>query len=116
MQARWLVEFWAAVVAFAILMYVILDGYDLGVGMLFGTTRDESHRVAMMGAIAPYWDGNETWLVLIGTILFAAFPTVYAIFLPAFYTAARRCGPCGIAASILAPRSWRSCKGPRSAG
>ena len=81
----WLADFWAAVIAFAILMYVILDGYDLGVGILFGTIRNEQHRATMMGAIAPYWDGNETWLVLIGAGLFAAFPMVYAIFLPAFY-------------------------------
>lgn len=85
MDSIWLVDFWAAVIAFAILMYVVLDGYDLGVGILFGTSHDESHRVTMMGAIAPYWDGNETWLVLVGTGLFAAFPTVYAIFLSAFY-------------------------------
>ena len=72
-------------IAFAILVYVILDGYDLGVGILFGATASESHRVTMMNAIAPYWDGNETWLVLVGAGLFAAFPMVYAIFLPAFY-------------------------------
>ena len=81
----WLVYFWAAVIAFAILMYVVLDGFDLGVGILFGTMTDERHRATMMGAIAPYWDGNETWLVLTGAGLFAAFPMVYAIFLPAFY-------------------------------
>ena len=81
----WLVYFWAAVIAFAILMYVVLDGYDLGVGILFGTMTDGRHRATMMGAIAPYWDGNETWLVLTGAGLFAAFPMVYAIFLPAFY-------------------------------
>jgi cytochrome d ubiquinol oxidase subunit II len=77
--------FWAAVIAFAILVYVVLDGYDLGVGILFGTTRSEQHRVTMMNAIAPFWDGNETWLILIGAGLFASFPMVYAIFLPAFY-------------------------------
>ena len=81
----WLVNFWAAVIAFAILMYVILDGYDLGVGILFGTMTSETHRATMMSAIAPYWDGNETWLVLVGAGLFATFPMVYAIFLPAFY-------------------------------
>lgn len=81
----WLVYFWAAVIAFAILMYVVLDGFDLGVGILFGTMTDERHRTTMMNAIAPFWDGNETWLVLIGTALYATFPMVYAIFLPAFY-------------------------------
>ena len=78
-------HFLGCVIAFAILVYVILDGYDLGVGILFGTTHNEQHRVTMMKAIAPFWDGNETWLVLIGAGLFAAFPMVYAIFLPAFY-------------------------------
>ena len=81
----WLVHFWAAVIAFAILMYVVLDGFDLGVGILFGIQTSEQHRTTMMGAIAPFWDGNETWLVLIGAGLFATFPMVYAIFLPAFY-------------------------------
>jgi cytochrome bd ubiquinol oxidase subunit II len=85
MDAGWLADFWAAVIAFAILMYVVLDGYDLGVGILFGTVNDERHRATMMASIAPYWDGNETWLILVGAGLFAAFPTVYAIFLPAFY-------------------------------
>ena len=81
----WLVHFWAAVIAFAILMYVVLDGFDLGVGILFGTQASEQHRTTMMGAIAPFWDGNETWLVLVAAGLFATFPMVYAIFLPAFY-------------------------------
>jgi cytochrome d ubiquinol oxidase subunit II len=77
--------FWAAVIAFAILMYAILDGFDLGVGILFGWTKDESLRVQMMDSIAPFWDGNETWLVVIGAGLFAAFPQVYAVFLGVFY-------------------------------
>ena len=85
MDPSWLVDFWAGVIAFAILMYVVLDGYDLGVGILFGTATGESDRITMLAAIAPYWDGNETWLILIGAGLFAAFPMVYAIFLPAFY-------------------------------
>lgn len=85
MDAAWLANFWAGVIAFAILAYVVLDGYDLGVGILFGTTANERHRTTMMNAIAPYWDGNETWLVLVGAGLFAAFPMVYAIVLPAFY-------------------------------
>jgi cytochrome bd ubiquinol oxidase subunit II len=85
MDASWLPVFWAAVIAFAILVYVLLDGFDLGVGILFGTTRDQSFRGHMLTAIAPFWDGNETWLVLIGASLFGAFPMVYAIFLPAFY-------------------------------
>ena len=77
--------FWAAVIAAAILIYVILDGFDIGVGILFGTTRDETKRRQMMTSIAPFWDGNETWLVVIGASLFAAFPAAYAVFLGAFY-------------------------------
>jgi cytochrome d ubiquinol oxidase subunit II len=77
--------FWAGTIAASILIYVILDGFDLGVGMLFGTTRDEAKRKEMLVTIAPFWDGNETWLVVIGASLFAAFPAVYAVFLGAFY-------------------------------
>lgn len=84
-EASPLALFWAGVLALAILVYVILDGFDLGVGILFGTTREESHRAQMMDTIAPFWDGNETWLVVIGAGLYAAFPAVYAVFLGAFY-------------------------------
>jgi cytochrome bd ubiquinol oxidase subunit II len=77
--------FWIAVIGVAILVYTILDGFDLGVGILFGTTRDEKLREEMVASISPFWDGNETWLVVIGASLFAAFPTAYAVFLPAFY-------------------------------
>ncbi len=84
-QPSALALFWAAVIAVAIVVYVILDGFDLGVGILFGTTRDRTLQNQMMNAISPFWDGNETWLVVIGASLFAAFPTVYAVFLPAFY-------------------------------
>jgi cytochrome d ubiquinol oxidase subunit II len=77
--------FWVGVIAVAIMVYVILDGFDLGVGILFGTTDNEALRDEMMATIAPFWDGNETWLVVIGVSLFAAFPTAYAVFLPAFY-------------------------------
>ena len=77
--------FWAGVIAVSILIYVILDGFDLGVGVLYGATRDEQKRVQMMNTIAPFWDGNETWLIIIGASLFAAFPAVYAVFLSAFY-------------------------------
>jgi len=80
-----LTVFWAGVIAVSILIYVILDGFDLGVGILFGTTRAEEHRQEMLNTIAPYWDGNQTWLVIIGASLFAAFPVVYAVFLGAFY-------------------------------
>jgi cytochrome bd ubiquinol oxidase subunit II len=85
MDASSLAIFWAALIAFAILVYVLLDGFDLGVGILFGTTGNEAYRRRMMSAIAPVWDGNETWLILVGASLFGAFPMIYAIFLPAFY-------------------------------
>jgi cytochrome bd ubiquinol oxidase subunit II len=84
-QATHLTVFWAAVIAASILIYIILDGFDLGVGILFGTTREETHRQEMLNTIAPFWDGNQTWLVIIGASLFAAFPVVYAVFLSAFY-------------------------------
>jgi cytochrome d ubiquinol oxidase subunit II len=77
--------FWAAVIAFAIVVYVILDGFDLGVGVLFGLAENEARRDHMLATISPFWDGNETWLVVIGASLFAAFPLVYSVFLPAFY-------------------------------
>jgi cytochrome d ubiquinol oxidase subunit II len=78
-------NFWAAVLAFGLLLYVVLDGFDLGVGILFGFTRDEADRRRMLSAISPVWDGNETWLVIGGTVLWAAFPIVYALILSAFY-------------------------------
>jgi cytochrome d ubiquinol oxidase subunit II len=56
--------FWVAILAVSILLYVLLDGFDLGVGMLFGLTHDETRRREMLSAIAPMWDGNETWLVV----------------------------------------------------
>ena len=85
MEPSALALFWAAVIAVAIAVYVLLDGFDLGVGILFGTTRDAALRKQMMDAISPFWDGNETWLVVTGASLFGAFPLVYSVFLPAFY-------------------------------
>ncbi|MGB3721650.1 MAG: cytochrome d ubiquinol oxidase subunit II [Pacificimonas sp.] len=80
-----LTEVWAFIIAGAVFAYVVMDGFDLGIGILFpvfdvGTERDQA-----MNAIAPVWDGNETWLVLGGGGLFAAFPLAYAIILPALY-------------------------------
>jgi cytochrome d ubiquinol oxidase subunit II len=86
MDASNLQLFWTGVIGISIMTYVALDGFDLGIGMLSGTTKDESLRDRMLEAISPFWDGNETWLVAIGTSLFAAFPVVYAVFLSAFYT------------------------------
>ena len=76
---------WAALIGTAVFMYVLLDGFDLGIGILFPTARTESERDQMTRTIAPYWDGNETWLVLGGAGLFVAFPKAYSIIMPAFY-------------------------------
>jgi cytochrome d ubiquinol oxidase subunit II len=76
---------WACLIAFAVLAYVLLDGFDLGVGILFGIERDYEERSVMVNAIAPMWDGNETWLVLGGGGLFAVFPLAYAVIMPALY-------------------------------
>jgi cytochrome d ubiquinol oxidase subunit II len=75
----------AAVIAAGVLVYIVLDGFDLGVGILFAVSPDGEARATMMNSIAPVWDGNETWLVLGGTVLFAGFPAAYAVALPAFY-------------------------------
>jgi cytochrome d ubiquinol oxidase subunit II len=80
-----MVMFWVLLLAVSILLYVLLDGFDLGVGMLFALARGAARRDAMLGAVAPIWDGNETWLVVTGVILWGAFPVVYATLLPAFY-------------------------------
>lgn len=76
---------WALLIATGILIYVLLDGFDLGVGILFPFAPSNKCRDRMMNSIAPFWDGNETWLVLGGGGLFAAFPLAYSILLPAFY-------------------------------
>ena len=76
---------WAGVIAFGVFMYVLMDGFDLGVGIIFPFARDEGHRDIMMNSVAPIWDGNETWLVLGGGGLLAAFPVAYATILPALY-------------------------------
>jgi cytochrome bd ubiquinol oxidase subunit II len=80
-----MVTYWVLLLAVSILLYVLLDGFDLGVGMLFGLARGAERRDAMLSAVAPIWDGNETWLVVTGVILWGAFPVVYATLLPAFY-------------------------------
>ncbi|MCP5364378.1 MAG: cytochrome d ubiquinol oxidase subunit II [Hyphomicrobiales bacterium] len=76
---------WAFLIAFAILAYVILDGFDLGVGILFPFVHGEKNRDVMMNSVAPVWDGNETWLVLGGGGLLAAFPLAYSVLLTALY-------------------------------
>lgn len=76
---------WAGIIAFAVFAYVVLDGFDLGIGILFTRFKVGEERDSAMNAIAPVWDGNETWLVLGGGGLLAAFPLAYAIILPALY-------------------------------
>lgn len=77
--------FCAAFAAFAVALYVMLDGFDLGVGALLLTEPDENLRNQIIDSIMPMWDGNETWLVMTGVTLLAAFPAAYAILMPAFY-------------------------------
>jgi cytochrome d ubiquinol oxidase subunit II len=80
-----LATIWAFIIAFAVFAYVVLDGFDLGIGILFPAFDVGEERDAAMNAIAPVWDGNETWLVLGGGGLMAAFPLAFAILMPAFY-------------------------------
>ena len=76
---------WAGIIAVAIVAYVVLDGFDLGIGILFPRLKPGAERDTAMNSVAPVWDGNETWLVLGGGGLLAAFPLAYAIVLPALY-------------------------------
>src|SRR5580658_7361016 len=80
-----MILFWTAILAISTLLYVLLDGFDLGVGIITAGARSDARRSAMMGAIEPIWDGNETWLVVTGVVLWGAFPLVYATLLSAFY-------------------------------
>jgi cytochrome bd ubiquinol oxidase subunit II len=82
-----MITFWVSLLAISILLYVLLDGVDLGVGLLFGLANGEPRRGAMLSAVAPIWDGNETWLVVTAVILWGAFPFVYATVMSAFYLA-----------------------------
>lgn len=76
---------WSLLIATAILVYVILDGFDLGIGILFPFLDNDEDRGTAMNSVAPVWDGNETWLILGGGGLFATFPLAYAILMPALY-------------------------------
>jgi len=85
LSAETIASIWAGLLAFAVLAYVVLDGFDLGVGILFAAERRKNDRDTMVNSIAPMWDGNETWLVLGGGGLFAVFPLAYAVIMPALY-------------------------------
>ena len=76
---------WAIIIIFGIMMYVVMDGFDLGIGILFPFIKGEKDRDVMMNTVAPVWDGNETWLVLGGAALFGAFPLAYSVVLSAVY-------------------------------
>jgi cytochrome d ubiquinol oxidase subunit II len=76
---------WSAIIAFGLAMYVVLDGFDLGIGILFPLFPDDAERSQMMSSVAPVWDGNETWMVLGGASLYAVFPMVYSTVLSALY-------------------------------
>lgn len=76
---------WFGIIGLGVLIYVVLDGFDLGIGMLFPFIKNKDERDAMMNTVAPVWDGNETWMVLGGAGLFAAFPLVYSTVLSALY-------------------------------
>ena len=80
-----LVPIWTVILAVSVFMYVLLDGFDLGIGILFGFAPDEAARDTMMASVAPIWDGNETWLVMGGIGIFTAFPVAFAIIFPALY-------------------------------
>ncbi|OFR42681.1 ubiquinol oxidase subunit II, partial [Pseudomonas sp. HMSC066A08] len=76
---------WVIIILFSVMMYVVMDGFDLGIGMLYPFFREARERDVMMNSVAPVWDGNETWLVLGGAGLFGAFPLAYSVVLPALY-------------------------------
>lgn len=76
---------WAIIIIFGIMMYVVMDGFDLGIGILFPFIKGEKDRDVMMNTVAPVWDGNETWLVLGGAALYGAFPLAYSVVLSALY-------------------------------
>ncbi|WP_142846909.1 cytochrome d ubiquinol oxidase subunit II [Telmatospirillum sp. J64-1] len=85
MTAETLALVWSAVIVLGVVMYVILDGFDLGLGILFPFAPNDQARDTMMTSVAPVWDGNETWLILGGAALFGAFPVAYSVLLPALY-------------------------------
>ncbi len=86
MSAADIATLWAFIIAFAVFVYVVMDGFDLGLGLLFPLFPHKADRDVIMNSVAPVWDGNETWLVLGGGGLMAAFPLAYSVLMPAIYT------------------------------
>jgi cytochrome d ubiquinol oxidase subunit II len=84
-MATWLPIIWIGLLGTAVALYVVLDGFDLGIGILFPFSPEEEDRDVMMNSVAPFWDGNETWLILGGGGLFVAFPLAYGIIMSGFY-------------------------------
>jgi cytochrome d ubiquinol oxidase subunit II len=76
---------WFCILGFLLTGFVVLGGYDLGIGVLHLFTKDKSKRKAYLAMVGPYWDGNEVWLIVFGATLFAAFPPVYAVIFSGFY-------------------------------
>ena len=76
---------WAGIISLGVFLYLLLDGFDLGIGLLFPFFNREGERQVMLNTVAPVWDGNETWLVLGGACLYGAFPVAYSTLLPAVY-------------------------------
>ncbi|HSX52256.1 MAG TPA: cytochrome d ubiquinol oxidase subunit II, partial [Cellvibrio sp.] len=76
---------WAVIILFSIMMYIVMDGFDLGLGILYPFFKGKEERDIIMNTVAPVWDGNETWLVLGGAGLLAAFPLAYSVVLSALY-------------------------------
>src|SRR6267154_6049071 len=76
---------WALIIGFGLMMYVVMDGFDLGIGILFPFVRERKDRDTMVNTVAPVWDGNETWLALGGASLMATFPLAYSVLLSALY-------------------------------
>ncbi len=83
--STWLPVVWVGTLGVAVALYVLMDGFDLGIGILFPASPEEQDRDVMMNSVAPFWDGNETWLVLGGGGLFVAFPLAYGLIMPALY-------------------------------
>lgn len=84
-QAHWLPIIWACIACFTVLAYIVLDGFDIGLGILFAVESEKHDRDVMVNTVAPVWDGNETWLILGGASLYGVFPVAYATILPALY-------------------------------